>query len=436
MPTEHAPSVVDRFLARAALRGEKVVALVRLLLCALFLGQYLFLSDALGRSTESNAYFVSIGAFSLGLVYSAWVLRGLADGPRLRTHLYIGVVMDALIITMALTSYVLYHPASYSGFLRESNLAIIVIGAITPGVRLVRTVAVLGASMMVLLYAGLLLLDRSVNGGVIQYGAADIVNFSFLLTGAALFGYTVASRTKRLVHEGAEAAVEAELARQRLGIYVSEEVAAEAMRNTTLQPGGERRMAAVLFSDLRGFTGYAERLSPEATVVELNAYLDAMVNVIREHGGLVDKFIGDAIMVVFGAAEPGDNDALSAVQTAHGMCQALAAHNRRRVSKGRPAFRHGIGVHYGPVVAGNIGNLERLQFTVIGDSVNLASRLESATKTAGAQVLISADAVDAARQGASGEDLPPMRSLGEIQVPGREASLEVHTLDLEPEEDA
>ena len=425
--------MVGAFLDRAALRGERVVATVRLLLCALFLGQYLFLSQALGRSTTSLAYVTSVTAFVLGILYSSWVLRSLEVTPRLRSHLLISVLMDAVIIALALVPYALYAPDNYAGFLREGNTAVLVIGCITPGVRLVRSLSMLGSVLMVALSALLLVLDYTYNGDRLIYGTADVVNFSFFLAGAALLGYTVASRTKTLVYEGAGAAVDAERARQRLGIYVSEEVANEAMRRTTLQLGGDRRMAAVLFADLRGFTRYAEHLTPEATVAELNAYLDAMVQVVRRNGGLVDKFMGDAIMVVFGVAEPRPNDALRAVKTAKEMCAALAEHNAKRAGRGLPPFAHGVGVHFGPVIAGNIGNRDRLQFTVIGDSVNLASRLEAATKELRAPVVISADTIEAARAAPGVGPMPAVRSLGEIQVPGRDAGLEVYTLAEEEE---
>ena len=428
MTAERSHKVVGDFLDRAALRGERVVALVRLLLCALFLGQYLFLSQALGRSTTSISYVTSVAAFVLGIGYSGWVLRSLRVTPRLRLHLTASVLLGALIIALALVPYALYSPSSYSGFLREGNTAVLIIGCITPGVRLVRSLSLLGSALMVVLSGLLLGLDYTQNVGLLLYGTADVVNFSFYLAGAALLGYTVASRTKRLVYEGAGAAVDGERARQRLGIYVSEEVANEAMRRTSLQLGGDRRVAAVLFSDLRGFTGYAEHLSPEATVAELNAYLDAMVKVVRRNGGVVDKFMGDAIMVSFGVAEPRPNDAARAIKTAAEMCRALETHNLKRAKDGRPPFAHGVGVHFGTVVAGNVGNRDRLQFTVIGDTVNLASRLEAATKELAQPVVISAEAVEAARAGPGASSLPALRSLGEIQVPGRAAGLEVYTL--------
>jgi adenylate cyclase len=159
-------------------------------------------------------------------------------------------------------------------------------------------------------------------------------------------------------------------------------------------------------------------------IAELNDYLDVMVEAIRQERGVVDKFIGDAIMVVFGIPKPGAEDAQRAIRAAAAMQAALIQHNATRTSSGRPPFEQGIGVHYGYAVAGHVGTTQRLQFTVVGDVVNVASRLESATKAVGASVLISAAAVEAA----GGEGHPALKHLGRVAVSGHEQDLEVHTL--------
>ncbi len=180
---------------------------------------------------------------------------------------------------------------------------------------------------------------------------------------------------------------------------------------------------AVLFSDLRGFTSYAEKLSPEELVRELNAYLEEMVAVITAHGVVVDKYIGDGIMAVFGAPRTRDDDAGRALQTARALVAALEAHNRRRNLEGRPPLKMGVGVHYGAVVAGNIGTLEHAQYTIIGDTVNLAARMEGATKDLGVPVLVSRALKEAA--GDAGLDLVP---LGSLAVRGRDEAVEVFGL--------
>jgi adenylate cyclase len=182
----------------------------------------------------------------------------------------------------------------------------------------------------------------------------------------------------------------------------------------------------VLFSDLRGFTRYSEKISPERLVSELNAYLDVMVTVVRKHGGMVDKYIGDAIMVVFGLPEPQPDAPLRALRAAAEMQAALLVHNADRERRGLPPLQQGIGVHHGHAIAGNIGTEDRLQYTVIGDVVNLASRLESVTKERGVSSLFSQDVVDAAQ--ATGQETPPLAAAGSVQARGRDGSIEVYTL--------
>jgi class 3 adenylate cyclase len=146
---------------------------------------------------------------------------------------------------------------------------------------------------------------------------------------------------------------------------------------------------AVLFCDLRGFTALSEGMDPRLLVTELNAYFDAMVNVIHEHGGSVGKFIGDAMMAVFGGLAPVENPSASAFDAAVAMETRLQTLNEQRVSRGLPAWEHGVGIHFGEVVQGPLGSKDRKDFTVIGDTVNTASRLESATRTLGRAIVLS-----------------------------------------------
>jgi adenylate cyclase len=155
--------------------------------------------------------------------------------------------------------------------------------------------------------------------------------------------------------------------------------------------GGQSLPVTVLFSDIRGFTSISEQMDPQQLVALLNEYFTEMVNIVMNEGGVVDKYIGDAIMAVFGAPVPKPDDAVNAVRAAVKMRRALADLNERLVARGQPALRTGIGIHTGEVVAGNIGSERRMEYTVIGDAVNLASRLESNTKELGVNVLISED---------------------------------------------
>ncbi len=153
--------------------------------------------------------------------------------------------------------------------------------------------------------------------------------------------------------------------------------------------GGTEAVATVLFSDVRGFTTVAEQLGPQGTVAMLNDYFERMVECISEQGGMLDKFIGDAIMAVFGLPVPGAEDADRALRAAIGMIRSLREWSGERAERGEPVIDMGIGLNTDMVVAGNIGSPKRMDYTIIGDGVNLAARLESACKQYGARILLS-----------------------------------------------
>ncbi len=153
--------------------------------------------------------------------------------------------------------------------------------------------------------------------------------------------------------------------------------------------GGQDLEATVLFSDIRGFTTLTEQLGPQGTVALLNEYFTLMVDCLQKEEGMLDKFIGDAVMAAFGIPVPHDDDPDRAMRTAISMLTTLAEWNRQRTSEGKLPVEIGIGLNTDRVVSGNIGSQKRMDFTIIGDGVNLAARLESACKMYGAKLLIS-----------------------------------------------
>ncbi len=225
------------------------------------------------------------------------------------------------------------------------------------------------------------------------------------------------------------ASVEAQ--KTSLARYFSPEVVDEITSAPEVLRKGGRQPVTVLFTDIRGFTAMSEGMDAEALADFLSEFRARMSAAIFENGGTLDKFIGDAIMATFGTPrphpEPGQ-DARNALAAARGMLAALAEFNAVREARGEGAVKIGIGLHTGDVFAGNVGSEERLEFTVIGDAVNTASRIESLCKKVNATLLISEQVYEAAGRPADAEQLPRVR------VKGKEDALQVYRIaKLEPE---
>lgn len=211
--------------------------------------------------------------------------------------------------------------------------------------------------------------------------------------------------------------------RDLLGKVVSPEVAAELLRkDVTL--GGEEREVTVLFSDLRNFTNMSERLAPQEMLGILNRYFTSMDAIIEKHGGVVDKYMGDALMALFGAPLANSDDADRAMRAALEMTEALDVLNRQWNERGLPVIGIGIGINTDVVVAGNMGSKTRLNYTVIGDGVNLASRLQGLTKTPEyeTRIIISGSTLAKAKQQYR------TRRLGEVAVKGKQKQTEIFAL--------
>ena len=220
-----------------------------------------------------------------------------------------------------------------------------------------------------------------------------------------------------------EGLAERDQVRDLLGKVVSPAVAAELLRkDVTL--GGEEREVTILFSDLRSFTSISEARSPQRMLAILNGYFTVMCGIIEKHGGVVDKYMGDAIMALFGAPLAHTDDADRALQAALDMSDALDELNRQWQAKGRRGLKVGIGINTDVVVAGNMGSQTRLNYTVIGDGVNLASRLEELTKTPEyeTRIIVSHSTLSKATKRYQ------TRRLGEVAVKGKQNATEIYAL--------
>jgi adenylate cyclase len=214
---------------------------------------------------------------------------------------------------------------------------------------------------------------------------------------------------------------------QTFARFVPEAVVGDVLRRAgdDLRLGGDRRHATVLFSDLRGFTAFAETLPPDRVIDVLNRYLEAMSDAILDNGGTLVSYMGDGIMAVFGAPLDQPDHADRAVAAARTMAgERLARFNAWLAEQGHEgAFEMGIGVNSGHVMSGNVGSQRRLEYTAIGDTTNTAARLETMTKGTPHQVFVS----DATRA-CLAEEPPDLVSVGELEIRGRSGRLVVWAL--------
>lgn len=214
---------------------------------------------------------------------------------------------------------------------------------------------------------------------------------------------------------------EREKIKDAFGKFVNKEIAEKVMRDE-IKLGGERKDVAIFFSDIRNFTSISEKLEPEEVVEFLNDYMTRMVNCVNSTQGVVDKFIGDAIMAIWGAPVSHGNDTENAVNSALMMRGALIDFNKSRGGPKKPLIQIGCGINTGPTLVGQIGSQDKMEYTVIGDAVNLASRIEALNKPFGTDILISSDSF------ALVPDLYHVEKMQEIKVKGKLEAQQIYAV--------
>ncbi|MDP2140984.1 MAG: adenylate/guanylate cyclase domain-containing protein [Gammaproteobacteria bacterium] len=245
-------------------------------------------------------------------------------------------------------------------------------------------------------------------------------------------GHDEIGELAKSVNNMASGLAEKEKVRDLLGKVVSHEIAEELLSKTIVL-GGEEKIVTVLFADIKGFTSLCENTPPEKVLTLLNSYLSEITAVIEHHHGVVDKYTGDSVMALFGAPLTRNNDAQNAIHTALAIQNAMTTLNQANRAAGLAEIDAGIGVHTGLVVAGNLGSQNRLNYTVIGDSVNLSARLEGLTRKYFVPNIVS----DTTRQNAPGfvyRELDLVRVAGKrepvriYEVVGREGQISNETM--------
>ncbi|MCF2859876.1 adenylate/guanylate cyclase domain-containing protein [Pseudoalteromonas sp. SMS1] len=260
-------------------------------------------------------------------------------------------------------------------------------------------------STLCCLATGTLILEHSGTARAIELHEQIIILFSGLLAWS-ISSYITNTYT-RLRH------------RERLLRYLPKKlVSAVETGKVDIEPGGERRNVTVLMADIRRFTSLCEVHDPEVITTLLNRYFSAMSVIIFKYDGMIDKFIGDAIMAIFGTPQDEGNSAKNAIEAAKEMLETLAKLNIELTKEGLPALEIGIGVHSGDAIAGNVGSSSCMDYTVIGDTVNVAARIESKTKELNTPLLVSKVSVEQSQ-------LKSLEKVAEVNLKGRLEPIEV-----------
>ncbi len=344
-------------------------------------------SDVLNKkvNVDFKDKIVLIGATSPDLHDDAFVPTSMGKAMP-------GVEIHANIIQTLLTKKFLVNQTDLSVI-----LTIFIIGLITSlilyGFRIFKATVI----TILLIFVYLIITIFAFKKGLIMNIIYPPINVIFIYTGIAVMNYLTEEKSKKRVMSV-------------FGKYVSENVAKEILSKEKIELKGIKRQITTLFADIRGFTALSEKLPPEKVVKMLNLYLGKMTEAVFEYNGTLDKYMGDAIMAIFGAPLKQKNHALNAIKAALEM-QKIATSLKQNV-------KFGIGINSGYAVIGNIGSEKRMEYTAIGDSVNTAARLCSIAK--GGQVLISEDTYKLVKKNVN------VKKLGKVKVKGKKKAIVIY----------
>ncbi|MCB1156022.1 MAG: adenylate/guanylate cyclase domain-containing protein [Leptospiraceae bacterium] len=387
---------IEELLFKREIWGLKIANGMRVFVCLLMLPITYILAEK-----ESNEFIFTFSVIFCILIYTLYSIQSLYRKAFCRQIGYVGASMDALAIpllqiiwynsaggTEIIASYLLKTRISDISFLLITINSLTLFPAYPLIVFFSMILTISGSYLYVISQENIFYTSDWVE--TLLGSSVNVADFFTRLLTLSTTGFAIIIITyiaRKMIRQAARM----EIANEQLGRYFSPSVAKKITEESAefLQPGGKIQKVTVLFSDIRNFTSISESLHPKEVLSFLSEYHEKMVEIIFKHGGTLDKFIGDAIMATFGTPEPGENDTLRAALSAREMCKALKEINIEREKKGLFPIHHGIGIHSGEALVGNMGTKNRLEYTVLGDTVNIASRIESSCKTYQQSILFS-----------------------------------------------
>lgn len=431
---------IRAILEKQEMAAERQVNYVRAAFSAFSLSALAFVSPDTQTPTATKIYAIQLGTWLLYACVLAVFLKRRKDNYY--KHLkYLSITVDIILVQLGALGSLFNHSGIYEVYRTPMNWVVIALFNVMAGLRY-SVAACLYSAALVVIYSSVFLpiaiktaappiVDHSVYLGVGL--CLDDIIYTIIFTAASgVFAAVIASNSRKLILQSAADSLGRERLlqdRDRLAKYFSKDVVDLVLNNPeSLGQGGQRMTATVLFADIRNFTQLSTVMQPEQVVELLNRYFSTMVDIIFKNGGTLDKFLGDGLMALFGVPYSIEKPEERAVRTALEMLEALQVMNRELEAKGMLRLDIGVGINAGPVVAGNIGSSQRHEYTVIGDTVNLAARLEALNKETRTQILVSASVYDSIR------NTFRTRQLGPLRIRGKPEPLEVYAV-MPPDSD-
>ncbi|UQA58896.1 adenylate/guanylate cyclase domain-containing protein [Polyangium aurulentum] len=427
------PDGIRNILQAQEMAGERLVNYVRAAFVVSSFSTVLFVAEDAQTPLANTIYRVMLSTWLIYAVIVWWLLR--KRERYYRWLKYLSITVDVSLLYVGMIGGLNNHSGVYEVFRSPVTWVALAAFNVLAGLRY-SVIAGLYSAGLVMLYGSALLAYVRFAGTVtwatqsVYIGAglnAEECIYTMVFTAInGVFAAVIASNSRKLILRSAAESLARERLEQdrdRLAKYFSKDVVDLVLNDPgSIGLGGRRMHATVLFADIRNFTQLSTMMQPEEVVDLLNRYFSMMVDIVFANGGTLDKFLGDGLMALFGVPYPIEKPEERAVRTALEMLDALQGLNHELEARGMLRLDIGVGINCGAVVAGNIGSSQRHEYTVIGDTVNLAARLEALNKETRTQVLVTS-AVHEAIQGVF-----RTRSLGRLRIRGKPEPIEVFAI--------